>query len=365
MKINILLPYKEKFTLDKASSVSITVKNNFKYSSFQKNIRIFGQYVEKPMFKDNFVGIKNSWNILASKNKFLATEMCRIILKEMQSYQMIEVHNRPYLINSINKRIKNRVLTLFFHNDPLQMKGSKTYNERQKLLNSVDKIYCVSSYIKSRFLKGIEDDEGKVIVLHNGIEKTKTNITNKNNYVIYVGRIVKEKGVDLFVNAVEKIYKKHSNWKFKIIGSPRIGEKRFNDNFAKNIIEKFESLGNRTLTTGHISTDEVQNIMKNASVIVIPSVWQEPFGLVAAEAMSNGLAIVASNVGGLPEIIGENGILINNINDIKIAQTLEKLLSNKKIIKKMQKESLSNFKFTANISSKKLDKLRKDLITNF
>ena len=365
MKINILLPYKEKFTLDKASSVSITVKNNFKYSSFKKNIRIFGQYVKEPMFKENFVGIKKSWNVLASKNKFLATEMCKIISKEIQIHQMIEVHNRPYLINLINKRVKNKILTLFFHNDPLEMKGSKTTSQREDLLKSVEKIYCVSEYIRGRFLKGIENDRGKVIVLHNGIEKTKTSIINKSDHVIYVGRIVKEKGVDLFVNAIEKIYQKHSNWKFKIIGSSRLGETKLGDNFSKNIIEKFEKLGNQAFTTGHVSTDEVQNIMKKASVIVIPSVWQEPFGLVAAEAMNNGLAIVSSNVGGIPEIIGENGILIDNINHIKIAKTLENLLSNRKKIKKMQKDSLKHFKFSANVSSKKLDNLRKGLMTNF
>ena len=50
--------------------------------------------------------------------------------------------------------------------------------------------------------------------------------------------------------------------------------------------------------------------MKSASIIVIPSLWQEPFGLVAAEAMSNGICIIASKVGGIPEIIKKNGILI-------------------------------------------------------
>ena len=365
MKINILLPYKEKFTLDKASSVSITVKNNFKYSSYKKHIRIFGQYVKEPMFKDNFVGIKNSWNFLASKNKFLATEMCRIISKESHTNQIIEVHNRPYLIKSINKRLENKILTLFFHNDPLEMKGSKTVVEREKLLKSVDKIFCVSEYIKSRFLEGIKTEKDKVIVLYNGIEKTKTNLCKKRDYVIYVGRIVKEKGVDLFVHAVEKIYKKHSNWKFIIIGASQIGETKLRDNFSKHIIEKFKKIGSQTLATGHVSADEVQKIMKKASIIVIPSVWQEPFGLVAAEAMNNGLALVSSNVGGLPEIIGKNGILIDNINHIKIAQTLENLLSNRKKIKKMQIASLKNFNFSANVSSKKLDNYRKDLMANF
>ena len=42
--------------------------------------------------------------------------------------------------------------------------------------------------------------------------------------------------------------------------------------------------------------------MEKASIIIIPSKWEEPFGLVVAEAMSNGLAIISSKVGGIPEI---------------------------------------------------------------
>ena len=51
MHINILLPHKEKFSNDLASSVSITIANNLKFSKFQNKIKIFGQHVTKPMFK--------------------------------------------------------------------------------------------------------------------------------------------------------------------------------------------------------------------------------------------------------------------------------------------------------------------------
>ena len=58
MKINILLPYKEKFDVNKASSVSITVKNNLLHTEFLSDIKIYGQNVENPLFKNNFKGIK-------------------------------------------------------------------------------------------------------------------------------------------------------------------------------------------------------------------------------------------------------------------------------------------------------------------
>ena len=69
MKINILLPYKEKFDSDKASSVSITVKNNLFHTKYLKNIKIYGQKVAKPLYKDNFTGFKYSVLSLKSKNK--------------------------------------------------------------------------------------------------------------------------------------------------------------------------------------------------------------------------------------------------------------------------------------------------------
>ena len=99
--------------------------------------------------------------------------------------------------------------------------------------------------------------------------------------------------------------------------------------------------------------------MKTASIIVIPSIWQEPFGLVAAEAMSNGACIIASKVGGITEIIGNNGILIENIDHLKLKQTLIHLLNNKKLIEDYQKKSWKNFMLSSEISSKKLDNFRK------
>ena len=71
MKINILLPYKEKFDENKAPSVSITVRNNLLHSNYLNQIKIFGQNVETPLFKDNFIGLKYSILSFKSKNKFI------------------------------------------------------------------------------------------------------------------------------------------------------------------------------------------------------------------------------------------------------------------------------------------------------
>ena len=99
--------------------------------------------------------------------------------------------------------------------------------------------------------------------------------------------------------------------------------------------------------------------MKTASIIVIPSLWQEPFGLVAAEAMSNGICVIASKVGGIPEIIRDNGVLIENINFQKLEKSLIELIDNEKLRNFYQKKAWKDFKFSAKHSSQKLDNYRK------
>ena len=258
--------------------------------------------------------------------------------------------------------LKNHFLTLFLHNDPLEMKGSKTVEERKNLLSNLDKIYCVSNFIRKRFLQGIskEYDKNKIVVLYNGVKRKEKTPPKKEKEVIFVGRIVREKGVQLYVSAINNIYQSHKNWKFKIVGSPKLGINKFNT-FSNEIKKKFEENGNRAKMLGFLNKTNLNQIMKKSSVIVIPSIWEEPFGLVAAEAMSYGTAIIASNVGGLSEIIGDSGILINNINSKLITDKLNLLLSNKEILKEYQKKSWDSFNLDSKKSSQILDKYRDSL----
>ena len=140
MKINILLPYKEKFDVNKASSVSITVKNNLLHTEFLSHIKIYGQNVENPLFKNNFEGIKYSIFSVKSRNLFLAHKMLKMISKESSEKQLIEIHNRPYLIEQIAKK-SNFPITLFLHNDPQTMKGAKSVKDRQNILEKANQAF--------------------------------------------------------------------------------------------------------------------------------------------------------------------------------------------------------------------------------
>ena len=364
MKINILLPYKEKFDQHRASSVSITVRNNLQHSNYLNQIKIFGQNVQNPIFKDNFVGLKYSVLSLKSKNKFLAHEMLKIISKDVCKKQLIEIHNRPYLVNQIT-RINNFPVILFFHNDPQTMKGSKFVKERNNILKKCAAVLCVSEYIKNRFLEGIEYNSQKVQVLYNGVEKKIKKFPRKKKEVLFVGRLVPEKGVHFYVEASKMIARKFPDWNFGLIGSFRLGNNENTSLYSYEVTKKFKSIGPQAHFYGFQDQSFVEEKMKHASIIVIPSIWQEPFGLVAAEAMSYGICIIASKVGGIPEIIKDNGILIENINHQKLIESINELIKNDNKRYYYQKKAWENFKLSSHTLSKKLDNYRKIIFENW
>ena len=365
MKINILLPFKEKFDRNRASSVSITVKNNLNYSKYLNNIEIFGQQTNKPFFEKNFRGIKYSFFSFKSKNHYLADQMLKVMTKNNDKNQIIEIHNRPYLLDFIYKKTNRFPISLFFHNDPKTMKGSKSVLEREKILERCAAVFCVSKYIKSQFLDGIKVNHENVYVLHNGVDRKLKKFPLKKKEVIFVGRLVFEKGLDLYIDVVSAAAKIFPDWNFRLIGSYRLGDNDNTNSYAYNAIKKFKKIGDQAKFHGFKTHNFVQKKMQDASIIIIPSLWEEPFGLVAAEAMSNGISIIASKVGGIPEIVQNNGVLIKDINSTKLENILIDLMNDEEKRNIYQKKGWDNFNLSSEFSSKKLDKYREFIFQNY
>ena len=363
MQINILLPYKEQFDENKLSSVSITILNNFNHSKFKNNIKIYGKYIQSPANPLNFIGIKNSLNFFKSKNIHIAEQMCKIILKSKDIKQLIEIHNRPKTFHYVVNKIKSKYpINIFFHNNPLDMEGSKTISEREFIINNASTIFCVSKFIKNQFLKGLKKSPQNINVLYNGVDRFENSFPIKKKEVLFVGRLVKEKGIELFVKSVESLASEFLDWNFCIVGSSHLGKVKEKSNFAKMISQRFLSIGSQVYFTGYLNHINVQKKMRDASIVVVPSIWEEPYGLVVSEAMSNGAAVITAFSGGIPEIIGSSGIVIKNINQEKVDSSLFLLMNDQDTLKKFQVLSWNNFKHTAVRSSKKLDIIRTKIL---
>ena len=143
MKISVLLPYKENFSPDYPGAVSIYVKDTTLCSKFKKNITVYGSTNYKKKLLKNYINLPFKKEIFQSGSKIYVNNF--LINERINNSDIIEIHNRPAYINSIYNETKAK-LVLYFHNDPLNMNGSRSVSERLFLLNKVEKIIFNSEW---------------------------------------------------------------------------------------------------------------------------------------------------------------------------------------------------------------------------
>ena len=345
MKISILLPYKENFSPDYPGAVSLFVYETSKISRYKKNITVFGNTKYKKKFNQKYVNIDLKNELFSSQTKNYVKKF--ISIENRIKSSIIEVHNRPSYIHILNKSIRNRVFTLYFHNDPLSMDGSKTIEQRKNLLKICYKIIFNSSWSKKRFLQGLENkfvNSNKLLIFYQSAKRMNLKIlSKKRKWITFVGKLNKAKGYDIFAKAIVKVLDKYSDWKAIIIGD----EKR----------EKISLKHKNASILGFKKHDEVLNIFKKTSITVACSRWEEPFGRTSLEASANGCAVIITNKGGLPETVTDAKI-ISNLNIKNLTKTIIDLIKNDKLRKKLQALSIKNFYLTHKFISNKIDNYR-------
>ena len=349
MKISILLPYKENFTPLYPGAVSLFVYETSISSKFKNNITVFGSTMIKDLFPIKYKNIELKKNILRSQTNTYVKKF--IALEKKNTSTIIEIHNRPSYIRIIVSEINERILTLFFHNDPLSMEGSKSIDERKYLLKKCHKIIFNSNWSKKRFLEGLENkfiNSNKLIVCYQSAEKGPLSLLkNKKKWITFVGKLNKAKGYDIFAKAIIKVLNKNPDWNAQIIGD----EKR----------EKITLKHNRANLLGFQKHEKVLKIFEKTSIAVACSRWEEPFGRTSLEASANGCAVIITNKGGLPETVS-NAKILEKLTVFNLEKTLNKLIRDSKSRKRLQKLSIENFYLTHAFVTKAIDNYRGEKI---
>jgi len=144
---------------------------------------------------------------------------------------------------------------------------------------------------------------------------------------LYLGRVTQEKGMEWLLRAMAKV---PSPIHLDIAGTGDYSD-------ALHHLAKSLGLQDRVHCHGWVEPHQIDDLMQRARALVFPSVWHEPAGLVAFEAMANGRAVIASRVGGIPELVqdGVNGVLVNPWDMDALAESLQRLATQPELAKAM------------------------------
>ena len=343
MKISILLPFKENYSPNYAGAVSLFVNDTINESKHKDSINIFGNTSYKKFLSKNYTNVQFKKKLFSSTNKLYVENFIKV--ENKINSDLIEVHNRPSYIFLIRKNY-HKLLFLFFHNDPLQMNGSRSVQDRIKLLNNVDKIIFNSEWCRQRFFHSFNDKSkylNKTELCYQSTSKIKINFNKKQKIISFVGKLNKAKGYDIFGQTIIKILDKYPDWSSSVFGD----EPREKLNFRHKNLNLF----------GFKKNDYILNHLKKVSISIVCSRWEEPFGRTSLEASSRGAAVIISKRGGLPET-SSVAIKLKELSSESLFNEIEKLIKDKKKLLTLQKESYKRFKLTHKYVSKLLDKFR-------
>ena len=213
-----------------------------------------------------------------------------------------------------------RVLT--FHSP---IRAPNQLGLQRRLALDVDRIVAVSQAIGAAVAAAMPDLQGKLSVIRNALPMPglpPTALPFAPPMLLCVGRLVSDKGFDLAVRAFALLRGRGSAARLTIAGN---GDEKIDlETLARGL-----DVADHVTFLDWVMPDRVPELLNRATLVLMPSRWAEPFGLVALQAAQMGRPVIAAAVGGLPEIVdhGMTGLLVESGDESALADAVRTLLA--------------------------------------
>ena len=236
-------------------------------------------------------------------------------------------HNGVQLIPSINPSRHRSVL--YAHNDLLQ---TYTRRETERTLRSLSAVICVSSSLAETTRRRLPKSLRNLVrVVPNGVN---TDVfyprpspgRDATLRVIYLGRTMPQKGADILVKAALKLNRPDIS--YRVVGSYGFDPNAQLSDYDRELRRLARPLGARIEFEPTALRPQVPDILRAADLMVVPSRWDEPFGLTVLEGMATGIPVIGSAVGGIPQAMGSAGIQIPPDDPAALADAVAHLADN-------------------------------------
>lgn len=204
------------------------------------------------------------------------------------------------------------------------------YN-KNGVYKNIDRLICCSDFIRGKYETNPLFKD-KAITLHNFIDKKAPENISKEDYILYFGRFSSEKGIDILLDAACEL----PDIKFIFAGSGPLEEE----------INKLPNAENVGFKTGA----ELDSLIAKARFSIYPSVWYENCPFSVMESISLGTPVIASAIGGIPELIddGKTGMLFEAGNKDELKSCIERLYNDNALIESLQQNCSQNDYLTIN-----------------
>ncbi|HTW95018.1 MAG TPA: glycosyltransferase family 4 protein [Tepidisphaeraceae bacterium] len=239
----------------------------------------------------------------------------------------IFVHNEPSAVEALARRCPNAKICLWAHNELFQ-----TYTARQvkRVLDLCHRVICCSNFIARGIVQRV-GESAKIVTVLNGVSTERFNPPDRskpNNppVILFIGRMVPEKGPDLLVKAAPLLKRQGVQFRLRMVGS-----KNFS---AADSLTPFETALRRlALPLQDIvefrpfqPRQTIPAEFHSADLLCVPSNWDDPCPLTVLEGRASGLPIVASRRGGIPEAAGDSAIYFDPPDVAMLAESLTECL---------------------------------------
>lgn len=275
--------------------------------------------------------------------------------------RMIEIHNQPALLPHLKDL--GIPLVLFLHND--RMLGARSLRQRRQVVDACAAVCCVSGFIRDRFFAGL-GDASKAHVIYNGYEaKLEGEVPEpKRETILFVGRLVPEKGALELVRALERVLPVFPQWSADFVIPESFTKNAPRGSYQSAVHEALERLGAQVTVHSFLPHSDVESLFARSSIAVTPANWDEPFGRTSLEALAYGCALVSTRRGGLAEFVDEScAEILQDVSPETIESALRKLMGDPLLRKSLGQSALrraADFDLLKPIKS--LDKVRCSLL---
>lgn len=221
------------------------------------------------------------------------------------------LHNNPAPLPLFAAQRPNAQVCLYVNNVLFRTYGRR---EIRRTVAAADRIVCVSNFIADDLSSRIGYASPKIRIVHNGVDTERFQPRDGGlppdvPVVLYVGRVVPEKGVDLLLRAAARVAGRGRRFIVRIVGSSGFSPSDPLSAYEQELRRIAEPLGEAAEFRPFVDRRRVLDEYHAASIFCVPSNWDDPCPLTLGEGLACGLPTVASRRGGIPDVAGDAALL--------------------------------------------------------